>query len=152
LSKLRAPLAQSLSSHHWLRQELFRDGQDPGNAVYPQAAALQHILESPEVVGACTSLLGPDYLLHAHRRCHESRPGRCDQYHHQDSYKGRAIFRHHRPFWLMGMYYPQVTATPRLQAPAAHCDRPFAAASPPIRFAAPSPPRRRRVTAPPPPS
>ena len=31
---------------------LFEGGQDPGNAVHPEAEGLQHVLSSPEVVGA----------------------------------------------------------------------------------------------------
>jgi hypothetical protein len=90
-------------------EDLCADGTDPANGVCPGCPQLLDVLESAEVVGACGSLLGSNYMLHAHRRVHPSAPGRCDQFFHQDSYKGRAMLRYHRPMYLMGMYYPQDT-------------------------------------------
>ena len=110
-----APTVSSPSIHDAIYtrlQELFAHGADPGesglddqqrmspmtrppgppgNEVYPQAAGLAEVLSSDEVMSACNSLLGEHWHLHPHRRCHESKPGRCDQYLHQDSYKGLSV-------------------------------------------------------------
>ncbi len=101
----------NVHDRNYLRlKELFQADNDPGNEVLPRAQDLAALLCSPEIVGACTTLLGERYFLHPHRRAHESKPGRCDQYLHQDSYKGRGLFRQPYPIWLMGMYYPQDTS------------------------------------------
>eukprot|EP00392_Amoebophrya_sp_AT5.2_P007892 g7911.t1 len=95
---------------------------DPGNNIIPAIPELcEHILfPSSDSSGAHNSRLldavlsailgGPDYMLHAHRRCHVSSPGGAPQSWHKDTYKGRLYQPNHAPTeWVMAMYYPQRT-------------------------------------------
>ena len=50
--------------------------RNPQNNIVPMIPELRQVLEAPEVVGALTSILGPDYLLHPHRHCHPQLPRR----------------------------------------------------------------------------
>ncbi len=50
-----------------------------------QVPELADVTESAELVGACSSLLGANYVLHAHRRVHLAMPGRQTTMWHQDS-------------------------------------------------------------------
>ena len=77
-----------------------------GNNCYPSIPELGHVLSDPAVHGALTALLGPGYALHPHRHVHISEPGNTDQGIHQDSYEDDRSTRHHRPRWVMVMYYP----------------------------------------------
>merc|ERR1712048_39908 len=44
--------------------------------------------------------------MHAHRHMHSS-PVQRDQKWHKDSYWGTRKLRHHRPRWMMALYYPK---------------------------------------------
>jgi hypothetical protein len=94
---------------HRKTTELFSRSGDPGNNLLPLVPELASIIESAPLRGALTSLLGPDYCLHPHRRAHESLPGRQTQTWHKDTYKGRQYRCDHQPWWIMAMYYPQET-------------------------------------------
>ncbi|MEM7365629.1 MAG: HEAT repeat domain-containing protein, partial [Pseudomonadota bacterium] len=57
-----------------LRHCLQQESPHPGDNVLPRIPALNNILECPVVVGAMTSLLGPDYAWAPHRFPHNSEP------------------------------------------------------------------------------
>ena len=92
-----------------LRQiaNLYATEGNPGNDILPRVPDLYEILRDPVVDGALHSLLGPDYLVHPHRHCHENRSGSDGQRMHQDSYENDHNVRHHRTRWAMAFYYPQ---------------------------------------------
>jgi hypothetical protein len=83
---------------------------NPGNNILPLIPALKHVVKHEKVDALITRLLGPGYMLHPHRHCHPSSPGRAAQTWHRDSYFGfNHLRRYHEPFWVMLMYYPQNT-------------------------------------------
>ena len=90
------------------------DGDAAGNNLLHAAPALQGpaLMESPELVGVLTSLLGPGYRMHPHCRAHLRRRGAHTTMWHVDAYKGTAWSsgRHHEPHWVMVCYYPQDVA------------------------------------------
>ena len=62
----------------------FGEGENSGNAVYEQAPAVQQVLAHPQVVGALSSILGPDYYMECHRHAHLTKPGQQAGGFHQD--------------------------------------------------------------------
>jgi hypothetical protein len=76
----------------------------PGNNVSPVIPEMKEIITDQAVVGCLTSLLGPDYNLHAHRHAHLAKK---DQKWHRDSYWGNMKEFGLEPRWVMLMYYPQ---------------------------------------------
>ena len=48
---------------------------NPGNNVLPRIPNIQEVFAHPKVVGALTSLLGENYIIHPHRYCHLRDPG-----------------------------------------------------------------------------
>jgi len=91
-------------------EQVFADG-NPGNDILPKVPAMQTVLDDPAVVGALSTILGPGYMLHAHRHCHFNPPGSDEQSSHQDSYEDDVNVRHHHTRWAMAFYYPHdVTA------------------------------------------
>jgi hypothetical protein len=80
-----------------------------GNNILPAMPDLSYVFESRRVAGALKSLLGPGYLMHPHRFCHKSEPGREAQLWHRDSYWGQWHPRSHVPYWIMALYFPQDT-------------------------------------------
>ena len=68
-------------------EEIFATDGNPSNAILPKIPQLAQIIEHPAVVGALTSIIGPNYLLHPHRHCHQTPPGKTAQGQHQDSYE-----------------------------------------------------------------
>ena len=92
------------------------DNLNPGNNLLPACPEIGSVLADPVVVGALTSVLGPDYVMHPHRALHNNVPGSPPQTMHKDSYWGyRRRVRNHRSRWVMVMYVPQ--ATPLEQGP-----------------------------------
>ena len=106
--------------------ELFADAADfrgdrqhnPLNNILPLVPELQIVLESPEVRGALTSILGNGYVMHPHRHCHpnfaESTPTgkengeeRLMMPLHKDGHAGGKRPRHRTPRWAILFYYPQ---------------------------------------------
>jgi len=89
---------------------------NPGNNLLPACPEIGAVMEDPIVIGALTSVLGPDYVMHPHRALHNNVPGSPPQVLHKDSYWGyRGRVRNHRARWAMVMYVPQ--ATPLEQGP-----------------------------------
>jgi len=87
--------------------ELFATRGNPGNDIYPLIPELGQVLEHENVRGALSSILGDDYLLHPHRHCHLTPPGKAPQNNHQDTRVHDENVRHHRCRWAMAFYYPQ---------------------------------------------
>jgi hypothetical protein len=75
-----------------------------GNNIFPANPNLGAMLATPTVRGALTSVLGPEYAMHAHRALHVS--GNGDQGFHKDTPEGGGPVKHMRPRWCMIMYYP----------------------------------------------
>ena len=105
-------------------------GKNPQNNIVPLIPELRQVLEAPEVVGALTSILGPDYLLHPHRHCHPNYPvvqeqdngsdpqgPRLTMVPHKDGHANGAKPRHRVPRWAIIFYYPQ--DCPQEQGPTA---------------------------------
>ena len=82
--------------------EVMAEG-NPGNEILERAPLLHQVYNDPAVRGALVSLLGPEYIMHAHRHCHATRPGTPGQGWHQDDVNTR----HHQIWRVLGMYYPQ---------------------------------------------
>ena len=95
------------------------DGQhNPLNNILPLVPELQFVLESPEVRGALTSILGNGYVMHPHRHCHpnflgstpsgkENGKERLMMPLHKDGHAGGKRPRHRTPRWAILFYYPQ---------------------------------------------
>ena len=91
---------------------------NPLNNILPLVPELQVILESPEVQGALTSILGNGYVMHPHRHCHPNFAGTEPQPNeagverlmmplHKDGHAGGKRPRHRTPRWAILFYYPQ---------------------------------------------
>ena len=91
---------------------------NPLNNILPLVPELQVILESPEVRGALTSILGNGYVMHPHRHCHPNFSGstpsekengeeRLMMPLHKDGHAGGKRPRHRTPRWAILFYYPQ---------------------------------------------
>lgn len=78
---------------------------NPGNNVLPRVPEIQEVFRHPTIRGALTSVVGPNYLMHPHRHCHFTLPGRKVQSWHKDSYWGHAKVRNHHQWWAMIFYY-----------------------------------------------
>ena len=91
---------------------------NPLNNILPLVPELQVVLESPEVRGALTSILGNGYVMHPHRHCHpnfawstprgkEDSEERLMMPLHKDGHAGGKRPRHRTPRWAILFYYPQ---------------------------------------------
>ena len=91
---------------------------NPLNNILPLVPELQIVLESPEVRGALTSILGNGYVMHSHRHCHPNFAGstpsgkengeeRLMMPLHKDGHAGGKRPRHRTPRWAILFYYPQ---------------------------------------------
>ena len=78
---------------------------NPGNNLLPRIPEIQSVFDDPNVSGALTSLLGPDYYMQPHRHPHYNPPGSGGQGMHQDG--GKRWSHHTRR--LLVFYYPQDT-------------------------------------------
>ncbi|MCB0107326.1 MAG: HEAT repeat domain-containing protein [Caldilineaceae bacterium] len=78
---------------------------NPGNNILPRVPEIREVFQNPVITGALTSVLGPNYLMHPHRHCHFTLPGRKTQSWHKDSYWGHAKVRNHHQWWAMIFYY-----------------------------------------------
>jgi HEAT repeat protein len=90
-------------------QAIIDEDGNPGNNLLPRVPEIQQVYDDPSVQGALTSLLGPDYVMHAHRHPHVNPPNSRGGAWHKDSYWGYTKVRDHHPRWIMAMYYPQDT-------------------------------------------
>lgn len=101
----------SAEFHRKLAEQLnliYEQEGNPGNNLLPRIRELQKVFDDPVITGALTSVLGPNYMLHAHRHGHYNAvptPGGW----HKDSYWGYKRVRNHHPWWAMIMYFPQNT-------------------------------------------
>lgn len=77
-----------------------------GNNILPRLSEVNDVFQSPVIQGALTSVVGPGYVMHPHRHCHYTFPGRKVQGWHKDSYWGHQKVRNHRNWWAMIFYYP----------------------------------------------
>ncbi len=97
--------------HEKLNEQLitvYEEEGNPGNNLLPRVREVQSVFEHPVITGALTSVLGPDYLLHAHRHGHYNASNVAGDW-HKDSYWGYNRMRNHHPWWAMIMYFPQDT-------------------------------------------
>lgn len=88
--------------------EVYQEEGNPGNNLLPRVRELRQVFEHQVITGALTSVLGPDYMLHAHRHGHYNAAATAGGW-HKDSYWGYNKLRHHHPWWAMIMYFPQDT-------------------------------------------
>ncbi|MYD42876.1 MAG: hypothetical protein F4W90_03175 [Gammaproteobacteria bacterium] len=106
-----------------------------GNNILSRVPEIWHVLRSPNIRGALTSLLGPNYYVHPHRAIHTSRPveDKSVSYEathnappmgkgsmagsgwHQDAQSPLSRARHHTPKYLIAFYFPH--DTPELMGP-----------------------------------
>lgn len=77
-----------------------------GNNILPRLSEVNDVFQSPVIRGALTSVVGPGYVMHPHRHCHYTFPGRKVQGWHKDSYWGHQKVRNHHNWWAMIFYYP----------------------------------------------
>ena len=107
----------------------------PGNNVLSRVPEIWQILRAPNIRGALTSLLGPNYYVHPHRAIHTSRPVEDKDVNyaadhnapamgkgsmagsgwHQDAQSPLSRARHHTPKYLIAFYFPHYT--PELMGP-----------------------------------
>lgn len=87
-----------------IRAVMTKEG-NPGNNILPRVPEVQEVFKHPVIQGALTSVLGPDYIMHPHRHCHFTEPGRKVQSWHKDSYWGHGKVRNHHQWWAMIFYY-----------------------------------------------
>ncbi len=100
------------SFHASIRDQIevvFAKEGNPGNNILPRVPQIGRVFEHPNVQGALTSLLGPDYILNPHRHCHLNPPGRRGQQWHKDCYVYDHNLRHPRFYWVLAFYFPQDT-------------------------------------------
>lgn len=103
-SSLPAALHQGIYQR---TEEVFAKEGNPGNNILPRIPALQQVFDDPVLRGALASVVGPDYIMHAHRHCHLNPAGSQGGGWHKDSYWGYRKVRYHRNRWVMIFYYPQ---------------------------------------------
>lgn len=89
-------------------KEVYQKEGNPGNNLLPRIRELRRVFEHPVVTGALTSVLGSDYLMHAHRHGHYNAVPKAGGW-HKDSYWGYRKVRNHHSQWAMIMYFPQDT-------------------------------------------
>lgn len=99
------------SFHRALKEQLdhvYEEEGNPGNNLLPRIREIQQVFDHPIITGGLTSVLGPDYMLHAHRHGHYNAQPVAGGW-HKDSYWGYSKMRNHHPWWAMIMYFPQDT-------------------------------------------
>ncbi|MEV5029309.1 HEAT repeat domain-containing protein [Paenibacillus sp. LPE1-1-1.1] len=89
-------------------KKVYDEEGNPGNNLLPRIREIQQVFDSPVIQGALTSVLGPNYMLHAHRHGHYNAQAAAGGW-HKDSYWGYSRMRNHHPWWAMIMYFPQNT-------------------------------------------
>jgi hypothetical protein len=88
--------------------EVYEKEGNPGNNLLPRIPEIQKVFDHPVITGALTSVLGENYMMHAHRFGHLSNLPTAGGW-HKDSYWGYSKMRNHHPWWAMIMYFPQDT-------------------------------------------
>ncbi|TYP78127.1 HEAT repeat domain-containing protein [Paenibacillus methanolicus] len=97
--------------HRKLTEELdaiYKEEGNPGNNLLPRVREIQQVFDHPVITGALTSVLGRNYMLHAHRHGHYNAQPVAGGW-HKDSYWGYSRIRNHHQWWAMIMYFPQDT-------------------------------------------
>ena len=56
--------------------EVMEKEGNPGNNILPRLSEVNEIFQHPVIRGALSSVLGPNYMVHPHRHCHFTYPGR----------------------------------------------------------------------------
>ena len=103
---VRTDLPESFHEEVYAKtKEVFDKEGNPGNNLLPRIPMIDQVLEDSWVVGALTSVLGPDYYMQPHRHCHHNPPGSKGQRMHQDGGKRWS----HKTRRLLVFYYPQDT-------------------------------------------
>ena len=123
--KLNTELSPQMHQRIYERtEEVFEKEGNPGNNVLPRVPELGEVFADPVIVGALSSVLGPDYSMHVHRHPHINRGPNDGGGWHKDSYWGFNKVRRHRTRWAMIFYYPQDTPLengPTGVMPGTHC-------------------------------
>ena len=85
-----------------------REKANPGDNILPLIPELNSVLSEPAFTGALTSLLGENYIIMAHRHCHEldnndDGSGRTSlpYFYHQDAHAPQTRSSHHYPRYLL---------------------------------------------------
>ena len=112
--KLQSDLPREYHARMWDELEpLDETGPRGHNNLLPCVPELRAMLEEPRVVGALTSILGPDYYLHFHRHDHVNYPDGAQALHKDgDNHAHIAVDglrRYHPTRYVMLLYYPQDT-------------------------------------------
>lgn len=112
--KLQSDLPREYHEHNWEELEpLDETGPRGHNNLLPCVPELRNMLEEPKVVGALTSILGPDYYLHFHRHDHVNYPDGAQALHKDGDghshYAVDGLRRYHPTRYVMLLYYPQDT-------------------------------------------
>ncbi len=94
-------------SLHKKIKEIYVEEGNPGNNLLPRIPEIQRFFDHPTVTGALESILGPDYIMDAHRHGHYNRPGSKEMMWHKDDYWGNEKVRNHHPWYAMIFYYMQ---------------------------------------------
>ncbi len=105
-------------------EAIYESEGNPGNNILPRIPDLQQVFDHPTVIGAFSSILGPDYVMHVHRHGHRTPAQGKGGGWHKDSYWGYKKIRHHHPRWAMAFYYPQVVSEENgatRVVPGSHC-------------------------------
>jgi HEAT repeat protein len=123
--KLKTTLPAEVHQRIYERtEEVFATDGNPGNNILPRVPELNKVFADPVIVGALSSVLGPDYAMHTHRHPHINRGPNEGGGWHKDSYWGFRKVRCHRTRWAMIFYYPQDTPLengPTGVMPGTHC-------------------------------
>ena len=80
-----------------------------GNNILPRIPDIARVFDHPNVKGALSSLLGPDYVMNPHRHSHQNPAGGTGQKWHKDCYVYDHNLRNPRFDWVLAFYYPQDT-------------------------------------------
>ena len=112
--QLQSDLPRDYHARMWDELEpLDETGPRGHNNLLPCVPELRKMLQEPTVVGALTSILGPDYYLHFHRHDHVNYPDGAQALHKDgDGHSHKAVDglrRYHPTRYVMLLYYPQDT-------------------------------------------
>ena len=91
-------------------EEAFEKEGNPGNNILPRVPELNQVFADPVLRGGLQSVLGPGFVMHAHRHPHINPAHSDGGGWHKDSYWGYSKVRYHRTRWAMIFYYPQDVA------------------------------------------
>lgn len=87
--------------------EVYKEEGNPGNNLLPRIPEIGRFFEHPVVSGALTSILGPDYIMSAHRHGHLTKAETGQVGWHKDNYWFNEKIRNHHPWSVIIFYYTQ---------------------------------------------